>query len=330
MSKLDAIGLARQAAWGTQNDTIGYWVPVESADGGQNAETLEIDETLGTPFPSRVEYGSRFFEIPLAGAVRLNSFPRVLAPFLDDPVTTTPGGGTTTRKHLFDAVAGITPQPHSVYAHRGDPSPAIDDLFYDSIGSELTISSEGNNYLRFEASLIAKAVDETPTPSPPVVVSDFSRRFPFHLLHAFLSVEGGAEAEIPISSFAVTYSVDVGTDEVVLGSRNLYSLPIGNRSGEVAFTPKTTLSAWYRRALAVEPESCKLRIRATGDVLEGALAQYVEVTAFAFETVEAPAGIDASETLSGIDVTGRMAYDETNSKFLDVAVQNAIASYATV
>lgn len=330
MSKLDAVGLARQTAWGTQNDTIGYWVPVESAEAGQNAETLEIDETLGTPFPSRLEYGSRFFEIPLAGAVRLNSFPRVLAPFLGDPVTSTPSGGSTARAHLFDAVADLTPQPHSVYAHRGDPSPAIDDLFYDAIGAELTISAEGNNYLRFEASLIAKALDETPTPSPPVVVSDFSRRFPYHLLEAFLSVDGGAEAEIPIANFSVTYTIDVATDEVVLGSRDLYSLPIGNRSGEIAFTPKTDLSAWYRRALAVEPDSCKLRIRATGSIIEGAIPQFVEVTAFSFETVEAPAPIDAASTLSGIEVSGRLAYDEANTKFFDVAVQNAVTSYATV
>ena len=71
MSRIDFVGLARQAGGkGDMEATMEYFVPVETANVTISRETLEIEETTGTRFPIGIDYGTRYFEVPLAGAPR--------------------------------------------------------------------------------------------------------------------------------------------------------------------------------------------------------------------------------------------------------------------
>src|SRR5262249_221439 len=143
------------------------FVPVESANVTLNRETLEIQETTGSRFPIGIDYGTRYFEIPLAGAPRPASLPRVLSGFLGQPVS---AAVTGKHSHTFDpTIAGAAAQPqwHSIFAARNDPSPAIVDLFFDAKGNELQLNIAPNDYLRFDATYYALHVDDTtPAPTP--------------------------------------------------------------------------------------------------------------------------------------------------------------------
>src|SRR5262249_8069057 len=152
-SRIDFVGLARQTAVGTAVTTMEYFVPVESANVTVNRETLEIQETTGTRFPIGIDYGTRYFEIPLAGAPRVNSLPRVLSGFMGQPASAIAG---TLHKHTFDPqLTGKIAEWHSIFAVRNDPSPAIVDLFYDARGNEIALNIAPNDYLRFDATYYA-------------------------------------------------------------------------------------------------------------------------------------------------------------------------------
>lgn len=326
MSRLDSAGIGRQVAAGTKKTVMDYFFPVESADPGISREELTKEETTGHKFPTDLEYGSRFFEVGATGGARLASLPRLLAGFFGDPTTTVPGGGVTSKKHAFDPVGKVL-QPHSILVNRTDPSPAITDLFWDAIGSELTLGVEGNGFLDFDATWIAKEVDRTQgEPSP---TFDMTQRFPFHTVTAFVSINGAAEVAIALSSFELSYNNNVDTDQVVLGSRSLYKVKEGNVDADVTFTTKDALQAHYLRAmLDATPDNVKIRLLATGAIIEAAIPASVEIIVYRCQYTDAPAGIDAGDTLDEIEVSARAAYDVTASKFVDVNVTNAVASYA--
>jgi hypothetical protein len=52
------------------------------------------------PFPTGLDYGVRWWEVPLAGAARRNSLPRFLSMFLGLPTSTVLGSGVS--QHVFD------------------------------------------------------------------------------------------------------------------------------------------------------------------------------------------------------------------------------------
>ena len=327
MSRFDSVGLAKQTALGTKNTVMTYFVPVDSADPGINRETLEIEETLGNKFPTDIEYGSRFYEVSFSGAVRVASLPRVLSGFLGAPTTTTPGGGTSSRNHAFNPAAGggAALVPHSILVNRTDPSPGITDLFWDALGNSFTMSVDANGFLSFDAAYVAKELDDTQP--EPTVTADLTRRFPFHEAKCYLSVDGGAEAEVKVSSFSLTYNNNIATDQVVLGSTSLYSTPEGNVDADYSFTTKEALSTHYRRALQATPANVKVRLEALGPIIEGTIKYKVEVIIYRSQTIDAPAGISAGDFLRDIDVSGRAAYDSATSKFVEVNVVNIVPSY---
>lgn len=325
MSRLDTVGLAKQASgFGTKTTVMEYFLPVETADPDMNQDEMTVEETTGSKFPTDVEYGLRFFEVGFAGAWRVASLPRILSGFMGAPTTTTPGGGTTSRLHTFNPL-GKTLVPHSVLVNRTDPSPAITDLFWDAVGNELTLSAAVNEFGRFEAAYVAKELDDAQAEPTPTL--DLGRRSPFHAITAFISVNGAAEVALPISDFSLTYSNNVDTDQGVLGQRTLWKVQEGNVDGTLDFTCKDTLSAHYRRALLAAPDNVKVRLVATGPILEGAIAQKVEIIAYRGQYTAAPAGIDAGDTLDDVAVSMRLALDTTANKFVEVLVTNAVATY---
>ena len=327
MSRLDFVGIGKQAAFGTPQATPEYYVPVESAEFNQQAETLEQEETTGTRFPTRMERGSRYFEVPLLGAVRPASFPRIASAFLGAPTSSQPdaGGAPTAYSHLFDPAAAAGLVYHSVLGAREDPSTAFADLYTDAAGNELELSVEANGFVKFNAAMIAAGLTEdVAVPSPS---TDLSKRFTFDQAHAYVSVDGGAEAEVKVRSWSMSYGNGLDTSDVVLGSRSLNSLEEGNASASFTFRPAEALEDHFRRALAADPEAVKLRLTATGALIGGAVSYKLEVIAYLLEYLSAPANISAAERLNAVEVQARAAYDDSASKFVTVELVNEVASY---
>lgn len=325
MSRLDVAGLAKQTAWGTKKTAMDYFMPVESVDVNLNREELTKEETTGTKFPTDLEYGTRFWGVTVAGAARLASLPRVLAPFLGPSTPVTPGGGIASKKHQFNPVGKVL-DPHSLLVNRTDPNPAITELFYDGIGDELTLSVEANDYVNYEGAYIFKEVDRA-QPEPSATL-DLSERYAFHKVQAFISINGAAEVAINLSRFELTYSNNVDTDQAVLGSRSLYKVQEGNVDADISFTTKDTLNAHFLRAvLDTNPDNVKIRLLATGAIIEAAINSAIEIIVYRTQYTEAPAGIDAGDTLDEIEISARAAYDATATKFVDVNVTNMVAAY---
>lgn len=334
MARSDSLGIAAQAAWGTPEDTMEYYPPVESVDVSHNTETIEIEETLGNRFPSRIEKGTRYGELSIAMAPRIVSFPRLLSGLLGEPNTTQPAGtgAPTVFEHEFDpAAADADPIPLSLLVDRRDPDPGITDLFWDALVNEMTLSCEPNGLLMANMSVVAARVDEGVT--PPSVTADTSTRFPFHTAVVYLTadIDGDqtpTEVEIPVSSWSITYSNNIPTDTFVLGSRYLYEVRPDNATCDVSFTIRgSDLDAHHRRALETFPTGNRLRMVATGPEIDGGYHEQIEVDVALFEYTDAPANINAGERLNSIEVTGRAAYDEDSDRFVTVTVTNSVSSY---
>lgn len=324
MSRVDSVGMAKQAAFGTKQTTMEYFVPVESADPNLNRETMEVEETVGHRFPTDIDYGTEFWEASMSGKARLSSLPRMLSGFMGAP-TTSATAEATAKQHLFNPVAASSIVPHSILFNRSDPSTAITDLLWDAYGNSLSLGVAVNEFLNFEATYVGKSNDDA-RPEPTVTL-DTSPRVNFDEVTAFISVNGAAEVAAPLSSFSLNYSNNFETDNFVLGARTLYALNEGNASADVSFTVKDTLSTHYRRALLADPANVKIRLLGTGALIGTGISYVFEVTVYRCHYLTAPAAISAAERLTGIEVSARAAYDTTASKFVDVRVINTVASY---
>jgi hypothetical protein len=324
MSRVDSVGIAKQATAGTAQTTMEYFVPVESAEVAFNRETMEVEETVGHRFPTDIDYGTQFFEGTMSGRARAGSFPRVISAFLGAPTTSTVVAGAY--QHLFDpAAANKAPVRHSILFNRTDPDPAITDLVYDAFGNSLTVSVGVNEFLGFEAGFVG--ISNNDTRPEPTVTLDTTPRFSFDEFVAYITIGTGSETAIPISGFSLTYSNNFETDNFVLGQRTLYTLNEGNANAEVSFTPKTALATHYRRALLSDPENVKIRLVATGAMVTGSTPYSFEVTVPRMHYLSAPAPISAADRLTGIDVTARAAYNPSTSKFVEARVVNGVATY---
>lgn len=326
MSRLDKVALAKQSAMGTKTTVMEYVVPVESSDPRINRTEMTREETDGTKFPTDLEYGARFWEVPMSGGARVNSLPRILSGFMGAPTSTTPVGGVTSKKHAFDPW-GKTLVPHSIEVDRMDPKPnPIADRFWDCIGNTLTLSVAPNDWVAFDASYIAR--DRDPAITPTAVAVDLSRRLAFHTVQAFISVNGAAEVALPLRTFSLAYTNNVDTDQVQLGARALYKVQEGNVGATISFSPKSTLDAHYARAtLDADPDNVKVRLLATGPIIETTVAYSIEIIAYRTHYTDAPAPVAAGGTLDELAVTARCAGDFTLTKFVDVNVVNNVTSY---
>ena len=320
----DVVGLGKQTAAGTKNTTAEYFPPVETTEPAHSREIIEQEETTGVAYPAGIDYGVEFWTIGIKGAARVASFPRLLSMFYGQPTTSTPDAtnAPTARQHLFPMNA---PKEHSVYVARKDPTPPITDLFWDVIGDELTMSIVTNGFLMFDGKAVARMLDDTQ--SAPVATYDASARMAFDQIKVYISVDGGAEAEVKCRNYSCTTKNSVQTDDDVLGQRTLQKLYEGNRNADVKFTVAEALSTHYRRALQSDPAKVKLRMEALGATIGGAVKFKVEQTVYACEYLEAPANVNAGERLKSIEISARARYDETVSKFIETAVVNTVASY---
>jgi hypothetical protein len=320
MSRIDFVGLARQdGGRGDKQTTMEYFVPVESANVTLNRETLEIQETTGTRFPIGIDYGTRYFEVPLAGAPRPASLPRILSAFLGQADSAAAGGH---HAHTFDpTAAGKNPEWHSIFVARNDPSPAIVDLFYDCKGNELQLNIAPNDYLRIDATFYALHVDDTtPAPTP---TTDMTKKTKFSEAIIEISEDDGATFGPVVSAgWGFTYNNNIDTDEAVLGSRELFNCPDGNADLEVRFSPRENMLDYYRQNLLADPTQIAVRMTATH-----ASGAKIVATAHNCEITDAPAAVSGADILKMIEVTARGSLSPAG-KFLTVVVTNDVATYA--
>jgi hypothetical protein len=320
----DSLGIAKQVDLATEQTVMEYFPPVTDVTCAPQRQTMTVEETTGTPFPTGLEYGTEWWQVNAKGAARYASLPRLLSAYLGAPVTTTPDnvGAPTGRKHAF--AAANAPVPHSLLVSRVDPNPAIIDLAFGAIGDALTVSVDPNGYLMYDATLAALGNDQA-RPAP-VVTLDQSQRVKFYEVVAFISVNGGAETAFKCAGFSAAYSNNIDTDEAILGSQSLYTVSDQNKDLELNFTVRDNLNQQYRRNLQATPDSVKIRLLATGALIGGAVNFSVELITYASEYIDAQAAVSASSRLKSIPIKARAKLDPTTGKFFEVNVQNAVAA----
>jgi hypothetical protein len=303
---------------GTKVTTMDYYVPVETANVDQDRAELTIEETIGTRFPTGLEYGTRFFTIPLVGAPRLASLPRILSAFMGQPDTT---GSGTPYTHVHDpTLATKIAEWHSLFVVRRDPNPPIVDLFWDARGNTIALDVAPNDFLKMDASFIALDLDDTQT--APTPVTDLTERLKFSTCIVDVSEDGGTTWN-PVASagWGITYNNNLDTDNAVLGSRKLYALPEGNADCEVWWSPREDLNDKYRRALLADPDDLALRMTATG------LTGSIEVLVHSTEIVNGPAPVSGADVLKMIEFTARARTAPSTGKFVTITIENDVAAY---
>lgn len=327
MSRLDALGIAKQSAFGTKQTTMEYFPPETSVDPGQSRETLTLEETIGSRFPTGLAYGTRYFPIGVQGALRPASLPRIKSAFMGAPTTVAgTAGDVGSYVHTFDPTLSNTELFHSLFAVRKDPSTPIVDLFYDALGNDFEETYAPNAYVVGSWNFIALALDDTQ--SAPSVSRDTSKRWVFDQVVVYVNIAGGGEAAVKCAAASIQYSNNLDTDEAILGSKKLYALPLGNADATFSFSPRESLNTYYREALKDTPDTNSARIVATGSAI-GTTSKFftVETIIPAFEITDAPAPIDASQVLKMVQVSGRVKLDDITGKFVTQKITNDVAAY---
>ncbi|MFL5954791.1 MAG: hypothetical protein ACJ76I_11865 [Gaiellaceae bacterium] len=327
MSRVDKIGLAPQGAWGTKETVMTDFVPVATAAASPNRETLQMDETLGSRAASPLEYGTSFHQVGMELAPRPSSLGRILTSFKGLPATVAGAGpdvGSFVHSWSDPNAEAI---PHSILRVLEDPSPAIVDLFWDTIGNDYELSVAANDFLRIKPNWIGRALDQDQP--VPVAAMDITKRWNFKQVVVYVSLNGAGETAIACRDFSANETNNVETDDAVLGSNMLFSLPEGNLDSTIKFAPRQTLSAYYKEALKADPTTTKVRMVATGGLIPGTTKHFtLEQIAYCVEFTDAPADADASQVLRAIEMSGRVYQDPASGKVIETKLTNATASYA--
>jgi hypothetical protein len=322
MSARDALGIAKQSALGTSTTTMEQWPPVEKVAIKDDSDKVTADETTGSRAPAVAERGVKAYTLQASGNARPQSLPKLLSAFFGIPVKTNPYlSQATAYSYLFDPIAN---DPAGLYfsliAALKDPKPnPIYMLYSDVAGASVKLSAQPNGYLAYDAEFFALDGGSTSAPSPTL---DATKRFTFDQIKCFLTVNGGAETEVKVSSWELAYDVGMDKDGGILGTRKRLYAEAGDLAATVSFTAKDNLDQHFLRAIMDDPDSVKVRLTATGATIAGSAAFLVEVIAYLVNYDEAPAGIDAKSRLNAVPVKGTCYLDPSTGKFVTVQVVN--------
>lgn len=319
MSRRDAVGIAKQSAFGTKTTTMAFWPPVMSEDIAIERETIEAEETLGTRGRSDIVLGGKVYKGGIKGLVRPSSFPMFLSALMGPATSASLGGSPTAYSHTFDPIAATAPRYLSVLTHNADITPAVTDLYYDGVCTEMGVSVEANGYMEFDSKWVFANLDESQ--SSPTVTRETLAGFTFKDITAQLSVNGGALAPIKLKSFDITFKQETTDDDFVLGSTAVASLPVGNFDADVKFVTTDTISTHYRRMLAAS-DYVRVKLTAEGATISGANKYTVEFDFPFVRYTDAPVDIDAGDTLSTVEITGMAIVDPSTSKLVTAKVIN--------
>lgn len=230
--------------------------------------------------------------------------------------------GVTIYKHTWNPVAaGKVPLPATLWTINADVTPNIVDQYVGAKGNELSLEVEANGYLMATAGLVAAILNGGV--AAPSASRDATKKWAFHQVTAQISVAGGALASVPLLSFGMSYNNNEVTDQFVLGSKEVDSIPDGNIEAEATFTPGANIEGHYRRALLDTPEDVRLLLKAEGAALSGTTTKNtLSIDLKRLQYVEAPVDIDAGETLRSVEVTARPVLDEGSGNLLEVSIIN--------
>ena len=330
MSRADRVGIAAQTDIDTIASAPSYGIPVEAESINLNRDTIDINETLGSRGPTTSEYGVRFLEGSMSGAVRPVSFPLLLAAYMGEPVSAEVITGVHT--HTFDPLAITYPVPLTVYGVNKDPSKvdagtletALVNKFIGAVGNQMTLSAEVNNYVRFEGTMASKSADVDDT-SEPSITQDTSRKWVFNQVKVEMDVAPIASyLETYAGSFSFVFNNNLITDLGRLGSNTLTDIPLGpeiESTLTVAF--QRNMFAHYRSAFEDSPTQVALKITAEGATITGAHKFTFSLEFPYLETVGAPIERSGSDTLREVEVTFNVVTDPTTSKMVTPIIKNA-------
>jgi hypothetical protein len=208
---------------------------------------------------------------------------------------------------------------------RTDPTPDIVDTPWDALGDSITISVAPNEYMLFDSTWVARKLDTAQsTPTPTV---DGTARFPFSSVVAYFNIDGGGEAAVALENVSITLNNNIDRDFVVLGSADVYSLAQGNADITGSFTIREALATHYHNTLVTDgTKKYKMRILATGPIIEGAIAYVVEFTVERATLTPGTVPLSASDVLKGISIDFTGAYATGSSKALTARIVNTVTT----
>jgi hypothetical protein len=113
----------------------------------------------------------------------------------------------------------------------------------------------------------------------------------------------------------------------VLGSADVYSLAQGNADITGSFTIREALATHYHNTLVTDgTKKYKMRILATGPIIEGAIAYVVEFTVERATLTPGTVPLSASDVLKGISIDFTGAYATGSSKALTARIVNTVTT----
>ena len=324
MSYKDYVGISKETAWGTKNTGAPtFQPPVTSMSVNLQREILQLDETTGVRGPSAIAYGTGMISGTVEGALRPGSAGLLLAGNMGAPTSASLGGSPTAYGHTYDNAAATALVPLSLWQINGDISNET-RLYYGCYVDALTISAAVDEYLLFKADVIGKGVDEGQ--SAPTAGRETASRWTALQVTATMGTAGGSLTTVKLRDFSVTTRNGVLTDDFILGSSEVQSLPLGNLECDVEFTVAENYATHWERATAASPTSYALTLTATGATISGANAYSLVYNVKSFEYTEAPVEIDAGDTLRAVKVTGHGSLD-ASSDLVTAVLTNVTASY---
>ncbi|MCL6437216.1 MAG: hypothetical protein K6T51_01285 [Rubrobacteraceae bacterium] len=322
MSRADQIWIAKQSDLRTAASTAAYSPPVNSVSKDLSRDTLDDAETLGTRAPSPIAYGGRIYKPQIEASLRPASIGLIFSSFFGPPATTQPDSSAapTVYQHVWNLAALNDPTPISLWTKNADTSPAIRDQYVGGLGNQLELTVEANNFWKYTAGYFFR--DLIADPTEPTQAKDTSKKFPFTHVTVEFGQSSGTYSALPAGNFSFTYNNNLSDNDFILGSDLVDSIALGNLEPELKFTARSDIPGHYRRALANEPESMKLRVTATGPTIEDTYAYSLSIEFHSLQSTEAPVSINGSETLKDVEVTAIPVLDESTNSFITVTLTN--------
>lgn len=325
MSRRDEFGFGLQHDLETANNTVVFSPPVLSGGLSPDREEMNIDETMGSRAPSAQDYGGYVFDGDVEAAARPNHLGGIFSMFWGEPVGSDPVTGTpSVYEHEWDPLIA-DPVFATVVTKANDPNPAIVNKFIGALGNELTINVAANEYLTYTANMVARQIILDPTPTPSMT-REALPKWTFTDVNVLLGVAGATPEVIKCKEWELGFNNNLVTDEFILGTPLVDSIPLGDIDMTAMFRPTRDISDHNRRWLKTNPELIQLQLQVSGRLIGATTERYkLTIDIGALETVEADVPLDGSETLRDVEVNCRCILNEDTGKLLTAKIRNAYA-----
>lgn len=326
MSRKDEFGFGLQADLETANSTVVFSPPVLSGGLSPDREEMEISETMGSRAPSAQEYGGYVFDGDVEAACRPNSIGGIFSMFWGEPTSSQPAAvaAPSIWEHEWDPLIG-DPVFGTIVTKANDPDPVIVNKFIGCLGNTLSINVAANEYLTYSANMAARQIILDPDPSPSMT-REALPKWTFTDVNVLLGVAGATPEVIKCKEWGIEFTNNLVTDEFILGTPLVDSIPLGDIDMSATFRPTRDISGHNRRWLKTNPELIQLVLQVSGRIIGATTHRYsLNIDIGAIETVEADVPLDGSETLRDVEVNCRCILNEDTGELLIAKLKNAYA-----